>query len=125
MNLFNESDPSSRELFINDFLKQKGIYQSPKPLREEEVIMKNALVEWNSIWKGSILPLLKALKSPSDYNSAGTQRLLLDAFKSKFNKWDKESMTFLISVMHTEEMEKQARQLAEQGIIGENMNKPI
>ena len=122
---FNSHDPSARRLFIDDFLKQKGLFVSPKKLSEEQLIMKNALSEWDSIWKGTILPLLKALKSPADYNAAGTQHLLLDAFKSRFSKWDKESLLFLLSVMHTEEMEKQARQLAEQGIIGESMNKPI
>lgn len=121
----NKMSPENRHLFIDDFLKQKGLHRDPKKLTEFQLIARQAIGEFDSIWKGTILPLLKALKSPSDYKSDGTQKLLVDAFKARFNKWDKDSLVYLISVMHAEEMEKQASQLAEQGILGEYMDKPI
>ena len=120
-----DKDPQKRAIFINDFLKAKGMYNQPKKLTEHELIMKQAMDIWNLVKKRNALPLLKALQDSNYYSPKGTQQLLLSAFQKEFNTWDKDSLVFLISVMHTEELEKQCQELVNQGLHGSDMDKPV
>lgn len=114
-----------RKDFIDDFLKKKGKFVEPQKLSPEQQIFANAMKIYESVWGNNVNPLLRALKSPSEYQPTGTQLILLDALKTRFNGWSKDELVFLVSAMHCEEMEKRCKQIVEQGRVGENFGKEI
>lgn len=114
------TNPLGQKRFIEDTLKRKGLHVAEREPSPQEKIFNSAMTQYDRIWRNSVIPLLKALREAKQYNTAGTQVLIMDMFKTSFNHWTKDELVFLLSAMHAEEMEKQARQIVEQGLIGDN-----
>lgn len=124
MNL-NNSDPNTRRVFIDDFLKSKGLFVPKGQLTPRQIICRQAVGVWQTIQRTTARPLLLALKGPAQYNAAGTQQLLVDAFQLEFNKlFDKDEAITLLAIMHAEEMEKQISQQVNAGLVGDHTDKP-
>lgn len=121
------SNPNERRAFIENVLKNKGLFVngSTTPLTNEQKIFAQAVKVWESVRINYARPLLKALQTSSQYDTVATQKLLLPEFERRFGSWSKDELVFLVSVMHTEELEKNMKQLVEQGLHGESMDKPI
>lgn len=119
------NDINSRKLWIDDFLKKKGIYKSIANLTPEQKITLAAIQVWEEVRRQDMVPLLSSLQKPSDYIPNATQRLFCSDFQRKFSQWGKDELVFLISAMHAEELEKQCNQIVSQGMIGINYGKKI
>jgi hypothetical protein len=122
----NSLPPEQRKRAIAHYLGGRG-YSAPPPtiLTPEANLARAAMGMWDSVLRNVAKPLLRAIPSPSQYQPAGTQRLLKDAFTSKFSTLSKDELVMLVSIMHAEEMEKQIVQMVEAGLCGEHMSQPI
>lgn len=125
--LNNIQDPVKRRLAIQDYLESRNLTHIPPSniITPEQILARTAMGIWDSIVRNVARPMLKAMKQPSDYNPAGTQRLLMDSFKHKFSNLSKDELVMLVSIMHTEELEKQCAQTANAGLVGEYSDKKI
>ena len=123
----NNLPPDKRALAIADYLKERNLYHAPPAqiITQEAIIARHAMGIWDQVIRNVAKPLLKSVKTPRAYSKAGTQRILMDAFKSRFNSMSKDDLVILVSQMHTEELEKQCESVANAGMIGEDMDKPI
>ena len=119
--------PEHRKNFAEDILKKKGKFvpHDTKPLSEELRILQRAMNNFNHIRKAIAIPLLKALPTVASYDTTATQQLLLSSFREEFRYWSYDDLLFLVSVMHTEELEKQCKEAVNAGICGPDMEKPI
>lgn len=120
----NSLPPHERKRAINDYLKLTGKTTPLTTLTPEQSITRQAMGIWDQVLRNVAKPLLKGMKKPSDYIPAGTQHILVDAFKSRFNHMSKDELVSLVSIMHGEELEKQCAQCANAGMIGEHMDNP-
>jgi hypothetical protein len=118
-------NPEQRKAFVDDTLKKRGLYVETPSETHEQAICRTAVGIFNGVTSNVAQPLLAALNSPSQYDSAGTQRLLKDAFQSRFNTFGKDELVILLSIMHAEELEKQCRQMADAGLVGKDKDKPL
>ena len=119
------TNPEHRKAFIDDQLKRRGKFVPVKDPTPEQRICTDAMRIFNQVTTNTLRPLLRALTTPSQYNSVGTLVILKDAFQSRFNTFSKDELVTLLSIMHAEELEKQAKQMAAAGNIGEFLDKPI
>ena len=122
----NNLPPDARRRAIQAYLKGRGLTASPASvLTPEAILARHAMGFWDQVIRNVAKPLLKAISTPSAYNPAGTQRLLVDTFTSKFSTMSKDELVMLVSIMHAEEMEKQINQMVEAGLVGPDMEKPL
>jgi hypothetical protein len=118
-------NPEQRKLFVDDQLKKRGKFvELPTPTAEQR-ICTDALKIFNNVTESTLKPLLKALKTPSQYDSKGTQFLLRQAFEKEFRTFSKDELCVLLALMHAEELEKQAYSMAQAGLIGNFVDKKI
>ena len=124
-NELHRLNPDARKQAIQDYLKDKGLTTpQAKLLTPEAILSRTAMGIWDSVLRNVARPLLKSIPTPDKYNPEGTQRILLDAFKGRFNSMSKEELVMLVSIMHMEEMEKQMDQMVRAGLVGPDMDKP-
>lgn len=125
-NELNKLPPEQRKRAIQDYLRARGLTMpSTTDLSPEAILARQAMAIWDQVLRNVARPLLKAIPTPSAYQPAGTQRLLKDAFASKFHQLSKDELVMLISIMHAEELEKQINAMVAAGLCGPDMYKPI
>lgn len=120
-------DPDKRRAAVQAYLQSRG-YSSDRRthiLTPEANLSREALGIFDAVLKNYARPMLRALKQPSDYSPAGTQLLFKEAFTARFSKLSKDELVMLVSIMHAEELEKQTAQMANAGLVGEDMDKQI
>lgn len=123
----NSLPPEQRKRAIQDYLRARGLStpHTATDLSPEAILARQAMAIWDQVLRNVARPLLKAIPTPSAYQPAGTQRLLKDAFTSKFHQLSKDELVMLISIMHAEELEKQINSMVAAGLCGPDMDKPI
>lgn len=125
INLKHLADPTVRAAFIKQKLAERGLVQVETTPTPEQRICTAAMQIFNEVTNTTLRPLLKSLAKPTDYSPAGTQQLLVDSFKTKFTTFSKEELVILLAIMHAEELESQAAQMAHAGLVGPDMDKKI
>ena len=118
-----DQNPEHRKRFVEDILKKKGLFVNEKPQTPEQRIQFQAMTLWTEVKRRAAYPLLKALKSKDQYIPAGTQQLFYAEFRRGFAAWSKDELVALISIMHTEELERECSQIVEQGVFGDQFGK--
>ena len=120
-------DEKQRKQFIDDQLRARGKFIAPPNhiLTPEQILAREAMSIWEQVKRNIAMPLLKAIPTPSQYQPAGTQRLLKDAFVHRFNGMSKDELVMLVSIMHAEELEKWVDACVKGGLCGPDMEKPV
>jgi len=117
-------NPEQQKQFAKDEVKKRlGPLPSVSQPTADEKLMRMSIGIFNHVTNTTLKPLLESITTPAAYNKLGTQKLLLDAFEREFKVMSKEELIRLVSIMHMEELEKQAAQMAEAGLIGDHINK--
>ena len=121
----NDLTAEQRKALIDSKLKEKGLFVDAPQLTPAQKVCQEAAKIYQDVSNQVLRPLLKSLKMPHDYSRSGTQHLLCSAFVTRFSKLSKDEAIALLAVMHTEELEEQAYAMAQAGLVGEFMDKPI
>lgn len=109
---------------LDDALKRRNLFHNTN-LTPDQQIMAGMLQSWEKVTNQVVRPLLKALPTPSAYSSEGTFQLLKQSFLEEVSSYSKEQLQHLVAIMHAEELEKQAHAMADAGLCGPDMDKPI
>lgn len=120
-------DPHGRGEWINDYLDRRGLARpaTAGALSPQQAIFARSMEVFAQVMKNIGNPLLRALKTPSEYQKDATEDLLISEFTKRFNTMSKDELVFLIAAINTQELEKRMRQIVEQGRIGDNFGKKI
>lgn len=119
------NSPEERKRFAEDELRKRGKFVDAPIDTPKQKLCRQASEWWEEVTQGTLKPLLQSLSTPSQYDRKGTQHLLESAFESRFNKYSKDECVTLLSIMHAEELEKQAYAMAEAGHIGSFVGKNL
>lgn len=118
--------PEERRKFAQDEVsKRLGTAPPPRALTADERLFHTAVAIFNKVSNTSLRPMLEALQRPADYSKLGTQMILMDAFVREFNQLSKDELVRLVSMMHTEELERQAASMANAGHVGKLVDKNL
>ena len=118
--------PEQRRKFAQDAVsKRLGTTPPPRTLTADERLFQTAVSIFVKVSNTSLKPILSGLQRTADYSKLGTQMLLMDAFVREFNQLSKDELVRLVSMMHTEELEKQGSSMANAGHIGALVDKNL